>query len=120
MSNQTLYAAWDLPESELAELLEREFDSAWFPQYHRCSVQSVDATVYVDFDAACVSRMVDGERRDLAARLGFVPRGALHVSPSIYHAGSPELAEQVFQTLSQYLDGSNSLTPPPSRAATAG
>ncbi|MGL4465203.1 MAG: hypothetical protein ACRC1K_23860 [Planctomycetia bacterium] len=86
-------------------MLERLFDAGWFPEYHRCSIATEDATVYVDFDAAYLERMKPDEQRTLAAQLGFVPKAAFHVSSSTYHSGSPGLAEEVLHTLGRQFGG---------------
>ena len=61
MKTLTLLLPADLPEAELASLLERKFGAAWFPELHRWSVESDDATVYLDYDRDHVSYPPDHE-----------------------------------------------------------
>lgn len=105
MKTSTLFTAREVTETELASVLEKQFSAAWFPEYHRCSIDTDDAFVSVDFDPAFVERLEPDERRSLAAILGFVPKVAFHVSTSSHHVGSPALAERVLDMLSQQLGG---------------
>ena len=105
MRTATLFTPGELTEPELARVLEQEFGATWFPDYHRCSIDTEDAFVAVDFDPAYVSQLPPDEERALAAQLGFRPIVALHVSSSTYHSGSPELAERVLLTLCRLLGG---------------
>ena len=105
MRTATLFTPREVSETELAAVLEQQFEAGWFPNYHRCSIATEDATVYVDFDAAYLEQLTPDEQRTLAAQLGFVPKVALHVSSSSYHAGSTDLAEVVLRTLCQQLGG---------------
>lgn len=105
MQTATFFTPQAVSETELAAVLEQKFDAGWFPNYHRCTIATEDATVYVDFDVAYLERLNPDERQTLASQLGFVPKVALHVSSSSYHQGSPELAEVVLQTLCRQLGG---------------
>ena len=97
MRNSTLFIKDELNEPELAAALEKQFNAVWFPDYHRCSIDSDDATVYVDFDSEYVSSLTIEEQHSLAVQLGFLPKLALHISTSVYHAGSAQLAELVWR-----------------------
>jgi hypothetical protein len=101
----TLFTPREPTESELAAVLEQRFDAAWFPEHHRCSIDTVDATVYVDFDPGYVAWLTPDEQHALADQLGFVPKFALHVGASNFHSGSPELAGRVLDELCRALDG---------------
>src|SRR5207253_612329 len=105
MRTSTLLCPHQLAEKDVAEVLEQQFGAAWFPEYHRLSIDTEDAFVAVDVDPGYASRLPPDEQRALAMRLGFVPQTALHVQASAYHAGSPGLAENVLQTLSRLFDG---------------
>jgi hypothetical protein len=101
----TLLSPHDLAERDVAQLLELEFGAAWSPEYHRCSIDTEDAFVAVDFDPQYIARLRSDEQRTLTAQVGFTPKSALHVQSSGYHVGSPALAEQVLQTLRRHFDG---------------
>lgn len=105
MRTSTLFTPRDVVESEVVAVLERQFEAGWFPDYHRCSIATEDATVTVDFDPAYFSRLTADEQRALSAQLGFHPKVALQVSSSPYHTGSHRLAEDVLLTLGQHLGG---------------
>ncbi len=105
MTTSTLLFRHELVERDVARLLEEEFGAAWFPEYHRCSIDTADAFVAVDVDPGYAARLTPDEQRSLETELGFLPRAALHVQASTYHAGSPRLAESVLQTLSRKLEG---------------
>lgn len=105
VQTSTLYTPRDVAESELAAFLEQQFEAGWFPDHHRCSIETEDAVVFVDFDPAYFARLPPDEQGTLAAQLGFAPKVALHVSSSSYHAGSPGLAEAVLRTLCQQFGG---------------
>lgn len=105
MRTSTLLSPHELAERDVARILEQEFGAAWFPEYHRCSIDTEDGVVAVDVDPGYAARLGPDEQRSLAARLGFVPKTALHVQSSAYHPGSPDLAEHVLQTLCRRFDG---------------
>jgi hypothetical protein len=105
MKTTTLLSPHQLAEQDVARVLEQQFGATWFPQYHRCSIDTQDAVVAVDVDPDYASRLPPDEQRTLAAQLGFLPGAALHIQSSTYHPGSPTLAEQVVQTLSRLFDG---------------
>ena len=105
MKTSTLFTSQQLSELELAGILEQQFNATWFPEYHRCSIDTDGATVYVDFDSEYDSQLAPDEQSVLAENLGFRPKAALHISSSTYHNGSVQLAELVFQTLCRQLDG---------------
>ncbi len=105
MRTSTLLSPHQLAERDVAQILEQQFGAAWFPEYHRCSIDTEDAFVAVDVDQEYASRLSPDEQRTLATQLGFAPKTALHIQSSAYHAGSPSLAEHVFQTLCRLFDG---------------
>lgn len=105
MNAVTFFTPRAVSERDLAEELERRFDAGWLPDHHRFSIGTEDAVVYVDFDPADLGRLTADELRALAGQLGFVPKLALHVSPSAYHLGSAALAERVLSFLGQHLGG---------------
>jgi len=105
MRTLTLLSPHDLAERDVVQILEQEFSAAWFPEYHRCSIDTEDAFVAVDVDPQYIAQLHPDEQRILTAQLGFVPKSALHVQSSAYHVGSPALAEQVLQTLCRLFDG---------------
>jgi hypothetical protein len=92
-------------EPEVAAALERQFDTGWFPDHDRCSIDTDDAVVYVDFDPAHVGRLTPDERRSLVAQLGFPPAAAIHVTASTHYPGSSDLAKHVLLTLGRLLGG---------------
>ena len=102
MRTQTLVSPHEVPEREVAKILEQAFGAAWFPEHHRCSIDTEDAFVAVDVE--CPAHLEGDEQQSLRAQLGFLPRTALHVQSSTYHAGSAQLAEQVLQTLSKVFE----------------
>jgi hypothetical protein len=101
----TLFTPREVSERELAIALEQQFSAAWFPEYHRCSIDTEDAFVSVDFDDTYMDRLEPDEQRTLTAQLGFIPKVALHVSSSSFHLGSTGLAELILRTLCQQLGG---------------
>ncbi len=101
----TILAPTALAEPELAEFLEREFGAAWFPEDHRCSIDTADATVFVDFDPGYPDRLPADELGAAAARVGFVPKAAVHIDGSKYHPGSAALAGRVLETLTRRVGG---------------
>jgi hypothetical protein len=105
MKTDTLLSPHDLAEPDVARILEEKFGAAWFPDYHRCSIDTDDAFVAVDVDQGFSSRLPAEEQQSLVSRLGFTPRTALHVQSSVYHSGSPVLAERVVETLRSLFDG---------------
>ena len=105
----TLLTRTEITEPEWASLLEDRFGASWFPEHHRCSVESVEGTVFVDFEAGYSDTLAPDERRVFAARLGFIPAAAIHVQPSKLYSGSAELAARVFATLSLHLHGTTAL-----------
>ncbi len=105
MKTATLLSPHDLAEPDVARILEQRFGAAWFPVYHRCSIDTDEAFVAVDVDHEFTGRLDSEEQQTLVRRLGFTPRTALHVQASVYHPGSPGLAERVFQTLCCLFDG---------------
>jgi hypothetical protein len=109
----TLFTPRQVSERNLAEDLGRQFGAAWFPEYHRCSLDTDDAVVYVDFDPAYTDRLTADELRTLAGQLGFVPKFALHVSPSTVYPGSPALAQEVLAALTLLVVGREVPAPAP-------
>jgi hypothetical protein len=105
MRTSTVLSPHELEEREVAKILEQRFGAAWFPEYHRCSIDTDDAFVAVDVDDQFTARLPADERQALTCRLGFVPGTALHVQSSVYHPGSAHLAERVLQTLCDLFDG---------------
>jgi hypothetical protein len=105
MKTATLFSPHDLAESDVARILEQRYGAAWFPEHHRCSIDTDDAFVAVDVDHQFTTQLPPDEQQSLAAQLGFVPRTVLHVQSSTYHPGSPSLAERVLQTLRGLFDG---------------
>lgn len=105
MSDSTLFTPDDVTEPVLAAMLERQFEAYWFPEYHRFSIDTEEAVVFVDYDAGYLDRMTPDERRALVARLGFTPAAALHVSGNYIYPGSDALAERVALALGRQLGG---------------
>lgn len=105
MRTSTLFSPHQLAERDVAQVLDERFGATWFPEYHRCSIDTEDAFVAVDIDPEYTSRLTPDELRTLVAQLGFVPRTALHIQSSAYHAGSPSMAENVFHTLCRLFNG---------------
>jgi alkanesulfonate monooxygenase SsuD/methylene tetrahydromethanopterin reductase-like flavin-dependent oxidoreductase (luciferase family) len=105
VNTTTLLVARELTEPELARALEQRFDAAWFPEYHRCSIDTEDATVYIDFDPTYGDRLQPDEKRSLTARLGFIPTAAICIQASHTYPGSPRLAETVASTLCNQFSG---------------
>jgi hypothetical protein len=105
VTTTTLLFPNELAERDVARVLEQEFGAAWFPEHHRCSIDTDDAFVAVDLDHQYAARLPTDEQQTLATQLGFVPRTALHVQSSAYHSGSPGVAENVLQTLCRLFDG---------------
>jgi hypothetical protein len=105
MRTATMVSPHELEEREVARVLEQRFGAAWFPEYHRCSIDTDDAFVAVDVDDQFMARLPADERQALTSRLGFVPGTALHVQSSVYHLGSEQLAERVLQALCGLFDG---------------
>lgn len=105
MRSATLFSPHALAEREVARMLEQLFGAAWFPEYHRCSIEGEDGFVAVDVDPEYAARLEPEEQRRLAVQLGFIPRTALHIQSSAYHSGSASLAEQVGQQLCRHFDG---------------
>jgi DNA recombination-dependent growth factor C len=101
MNLTTLLAPTALNEEALAELLAAQFDAHWFPNYHRFSIDTEDAVVYVDFDDAYSARLPEDERQHVAKALGFLPATALHVQANPVHPGSAQLAQRVADVLAQ-------------------
>lgn len=98
----TLFLPTQLAEKDVARVLEGEFEAAWFPERHRCSIDTTDGVVYVDFDRASssyLSSLSSDEQCALVAELGFVPQTALHVETVSHYEGSSRLAEIVLETL---------------------
>src|ERR1700719_1855021 len=105
MKTSTLLSPHDLAEPDVARILEQRYEAVWFPEYHRCSIDTDDAFVAVDVDHEFTGRLPPDEQKTLVTQLGFTPRTALHVQSSAYHPGSPGLAERVLQTLCSLFDG---------------
>jgi hypothetical protein len=105
MKTATLLSPHILAEPDVARLLEQRFGAAWFPEYHRCSIDTDEAFVAVDIDHDFTGRLPPDERQSLVTQLGFTPQTALHVQASAYHPGSPDLAQRVLQTLCGLFDG---------------
>lgn len=105
MRTATLLSPHDLAERDVAKVLEEQFGAAWFPEYHRCSIDTDDAFVAVDVDPQFTARLRPDEQETLVVQLGFVPRTALHVQSSVYHPGSAQLGEHVLQALCSHFDG---------------
>lgn len=74
-------------ESELAELLERKFGAACFPDLHRWTLEGEDATVFVDFDRDYAGHLSADELRHLRQHLDFTPDSAVHVHASTVPLG---------------------------------
>ena len=105
MKTTTLFPSRDLTESELAAALEEQFGAAWFVDRHRCSIDTDDAFVAVDFDSGYLGLLSPEDQHALVGQLGFLPKAALHVSASVYHSGSPALAERVALALGRLFGG---------------
>jgi hypothetical protein len=105
MRTSTLLSPHGVAEREVARILEQEFGAAWFPEYHRCSIDWDNAFIAVDVDREFTTRLPLDKQQTLATQLGFMPQTALHVQSSTYHLGSAQLAEKVFQTLCSLFDG---------------
>lgn len=105
MRSSTLFVPLDLCERDVARLLEERYGAAWFPDHHRCSIDTGDGFVAVDVDRGYVSSLHPDEQLAVASRLGFPPRTALHVHASIHYSGSDGLAEEVIVTLARHYSG---------------
>src|SRR6478752_368226 len=101
MNASTLVSPDNLAERDVAVFLEERYGAAWLPEYRRCSIETDDAFVAVDYDPEFAAHLPADERQTLVAEFGFVPKTALHVQESVYHAGSPRLAQAVLQALCQ-------------------
>ncbi|MGL4549780.1 MAG: hypothetical protein ACRC33_01225 [Gemmataceae bacterium] len=99
MQTATLVYPHEIPERDIAAALEARFGAVWFEEYHRCSIDTDSAVVYVDIDGRCAGWAGVLERQRAAAELGFVPVTALHVQASPLHSGSLRLAADVVTAL---------------------
>lgn len=106
-------------ESELAELLERKFGAACFPDLHRWTLEGEDATVFVDFDRDYAGRLSADELRHLRQHLDFTPDSAVHVHASIYHSDSTRRAEEVVAAIRTLIDVHSTAPGTPKRAETS-
>ena len=102
----TLYLPEVPDESGVVWTLGPDLDAAWFPEYHRWSIDTDDAVVYVDFDTRHFRVEIEPDAvAALPAQLGFVPRAVFHVTASHIYPGSHALAERVFQVLHRAYGG---------------